>query len=315
MKDSFGRTIEYMRISVTDRCNLRCRYCMPDGIELVPMDRILSYEDIVKVVRVAASLGITRFKITGGEPLVRKGITKLIGMMKNTENVEQVSLTTNGVLLPEYIDELYSLNIDGINISLDTLDSDTYGKITGVYALEKVLDGIDKSLEYGIKTKINSVVLKDMPIDNYVALSELAKDRKLDVRFIEMMPIGAGREYESVDCRKIIEALFTKYPDMENDYQIHGNGPARYYKPTGFTGSIGIINAVHDRFCDSCNRIRLTSTGELKPCLCYGDTINLKDIKTDLTEAIKKAVMSKPCGHDFAAGDISERRNMSQIGG
>lgn len=336
MIDTFGRKIEYMRISVTDRCNLRCRYCMPKGIELLPMDRILSYEDIVLIAEASVSLGITRFKITGGEPLVRKGVTGLVRMLKEIKGLELVTLTSNGILLNDHIDELKDAGIDGINISLDTLDYDTFGKITGSHDLEKVLTGIDKSIEYGIKTKINSVILSDLPIDNYLQLAELARDKKLDVRFIEMMPIGAGTDYESVDCNRIIQALKDKY-SISEDKEIHGNGPAKYYRIEGFMGSIGIINSVHDKFCTNCNRIRLTSMGELKPCLCYGDTIplmpllrsyesesnkddNRESIREDIKEKIKgkiqEAVMSKPCGHDFAVREnVSESKSMSQIGG
>lgn len=338
MTDNFGRKIEYMRISVTDRCNLRCRYCMPEGIDLLPMDTILSYEEIVLIVRCAVSLGITKFKITGGEPLVRKGVTDLIKMLKAIEGVEQVSLTTNGVLLSKYIDELIGAGIDAINISLDTIDQVSYYKITGSDRLMDVLRGIDKALNSGIKVKINSVVLEDLPIDNYIALAALAKDKKIDVRFIEMMPIGAGKEYESIDCNNILEAVFERfvpkqkiqdkkirdYINTTEDESVHGNGPARYYNIPGFSGSIGVINSIHDKFCYNCNRIRLTSTGELKPCLYYGNTINLRNILREnddnnknkkIMTAIEEAILNKPCGHDFAEGEAMEIRKMSQIGG
>ena len=328
---------------------------MPEGIDLLPMDTILSYEEIALIVRCAVSLGITKFKITGGEPLVRKGVTDLIKMLKAIEGVEQVSLTTNGVLLSKYIDELIGAGIDAINISLDTIDQVSYYKITGSDRLMDVLRGIDKALNSGIKVKINSVVLEDLPIDNYIALAALAKDKKIDVRFIEMMPIGAGREFESIDCNKILEAVFERfvpkqkiqdkkirdYINTTKDESVHGNGPARYYNIPGFSGSIGVINSIHDKFCYNCNRIRLTSTGELKPCLYYGDTVNLRNILRENSDnkniinlsrdadlyrninnmnekimtAIEETILNKPCGHDFAEGEAMEIRKMSQIGG
>lgn len=335
MIDGYGRKIEYMRISVTDRCNLRCRYCMPEGIELLPMDKILTYEDIALVVEAAVSLGITRFKITGGEPLIRRGVCDLVRMIKNVSGVEQVTLTTNGVLLADYIDELSDAGIDGINISLDTLDRNLYRKITGTDALDKVLAGLDMAISHGIRIKINAVILNEISTDNYMELAELAKDRPVDVRFIELMPIGAGMEYESIDCHGIIQALTDKYGELSTDNTRHGNGPARYYKITGFTGGIGVINSVHDRFCDFCNRIRLTSTGELKPCLCYGDTFSLvpalrkiprgmgaeasssyESGVNEMATIIRDAIENKPCGHDFAVrSNVSEKRRMSQIGG
>lgn len=320
MLDSYGREISYMRISVTDRCNLRCRYCMPEGINLIPMEKILTYEEIVMIAEAAVMLGITRFKITGGEPLIRKGVTNLIGMLKSIDGLKEVTLTTNGLLLPQYARELKDAGIDGINVSLDSLNPDTYVKITGSASLDKVIDGIDMCLEYGIKTKINSVVLKDIPTGNYIDLAKLAIDKNVDVRFVEIMPIGSGLGFESLSCNEIIQELRKLYPTMTEDCSYHGNGPAKYYKVPGFKGDIGIINSVHNKFCDSCNRIRLTSTGELKPCLCYGDTFSLMPALRgglgELTDIIKKAVLNKPCGHDFAVREnISESRSMSQIGG
>lgn len=293
---------------------------MPEGINLIPMENILTYEEIVMIAEAAVMLGITRFKITGGEPLIRKGVTNLIGMLKSIDGLKEVTLTTNGLLLPQYARELKDAGIDGINVSLDSLNPDTYVKITGSEGLDKVIDGIDMCLEYGIKTKINSVVLKDVPTGNYIDLAKLAIDKNVDVRFIEIMPLGSGADYESLSCNGIIQQLRNQYPGMTEDYSRHGNGPAKYYKVPGFKGDIGIINSVHNKFCDSCNRIRLTSTGELKPCLCYGDTVSLMPALRagdgNLTDTIKTAVLGKPCGHDFAIREnISESRSMSQIGG
>lgn len=323
MKDGFGRKIEYMRISVTDRCNLRCRYCMPENIELLPMDEILSYEEITRIVKCAVSLGITKFKITGGEPLIRRGVTKLIEMIKHTDGVESVTLTTNGILLSEYIGELKSAGIDGINISLDTLQRERYEKITGTDKIDAVLDGLYKALESGINTKINAVVLSDFTKDNYLELLELARNKKVDVRLIEIMPIGAGYGFKGVDCNTILKDFFEKYPGAIRDDRIHGNGPAEYYSIPGFLGSVGVINSIHDRFCMSCNRIRLTSTGEIKPCLYYNNTFQARDVLRSekcnddlIKEILEEAIKSKPCGHEFYKENSNfEKRKMSQIGG
>lgn len=193
MKDQYGRIIDYMRISITDRCNLRCRYCMPEGVELVPMKNILSYEEIEMVCQAAAKAGIRKFKITGGEPLVRLGCTELIGKIKKIPGVEQVTMTTNGVLLSKYLPELLENGLDAVNISLDTLDRERYQVITGQDELFRVLESVDQAVDAGIPVKINSVLQKGMNEDEFLALARLTLEKKLDVRFIEMMPIGLGK--------------------------------------------------------------------------------------------------------------------------
>ena len=196
MKDLYGRTIDYMRISITDRCNLRCRYCMPDGIEWIPMDEILTYEQIETVCRVAVSLGINKFKITGGEPLVRKGCPELIGSIKQIPGVEQVTITTNGILLKEQLDRLILAGVDGVNVSLDTLDAEKFKQITGFDLLDRVEASIQSAVAKGLRVKINTVLQSGVNEDEWKGLMDLAKDQRLDVRFIEMMPIGYGKRAE-----------------------------------------------------------------------------------------------------------------------
>ncbi len=325
MIDSFGREINYMRISVTDRCNLRCRYCMPFGIKKIPMDHILSYEQILETVEACVSLGIDRFKITGGEPLVRKGITDLIRTIKHTRGVKSVTLTTNGVLLEDALDELSDAGIDGVNISLDTLDRNKYAAITGFDLIDKVLKGIDASVNSGFNTKVNSVLQQGVNDEEWHSLLLLAKDRPLDVRFIELMPIGDADSSESVSNNELRERIFKQYPGAHSDRKIHGNGPAEYIHIPGFAGSIGFISAMHGKFCSSCNRIRLTSTGMIKTCLCYSDSTDItpafnEGVREKRIEAlkaiIKRAVAGKQQEHHFERSEfITESKKMVEIGG
>jgi len=320
MMDLYGREIEYMRISVTDRCNLRCRYCMPNGVDCVPMSEILTFEEITEVCSVAAELGIKKIRLTGGEPLVRRGCEELIKMIKHIDGIEHVSITTNGILLNEKLDKLIDAGLDGANISLDTLDSEKYKNITGFYGLEEVISAIENSYNKGLKVKINTVILEEN-IDEYKNIIMFAKDKNIAVRFIEMMPIGEGIKFASVDGNYILEMLSKSYPNIKRSGINLGAGPAVYYDIQGFTGKIGIINAVHNKFCDSCNRVRLTSKGFLKTCLCYDAGTDLKVIlrygnKNDLKKEIEKAIQNKPKEHCFdKAACITEKNNMSAIGG
>ena len=323
MKDQYGREIDYMRVSITDRCNLRCRYCMPEGIEWLPMEQILTLEEITEACRQAAALGIRKIKVTGGEPLVRKGCVDLIGMLHALPGIEQVTLTTNGVLLSDCADALCLQGIHAVNVSLDTLDPAKYKAITGFDALSKVLEGIQVMTAKGIPVKLNAVLQRGVNDMECIALAELAKAYPLDVRFIELMPIGHGREQEPVSNPEVLERLKRHYGSehVTPDPKIHGNGPARYVRIDGFKGSIGFISAIHGKFCQSCNRIRLTATGELKPCLCYSDTISIKNaLRTgspeDVKELIRRAIEQKPAAHCFEhIQTITETKEMSKIGG
>ena len=320
MIDPLGRKIEYMRVSVTDRCNLRCVYCMPEGIKNIPMPQILTFEEIRDICSVAAGLGIRYIRLTGGEPLVRLGVEKLVWMIKNIPGIERVTLTTNGVLLKDKLPEMIEAGLDGVNISLDTPDREKYKKITGSDALTKVLEGIDAAVKSGIRTKLNAVILRENR-DDLLDLAEMAKNMPLDVRFIEMMPIGEGGKYESLSGETILETLREKYRDIRPVSGDFGNGPAVYYSIDGFKGNIGFINAVHGAFCDSCNRVRLTSTGFLKTCLCYDEGADLKNPLRQgdmalVRSLMEEAIAHKPAAHCFYSREgITEARDMSEIGG
>lgn len=349
MKDSLGRTIDYMRISITDRCNLRCRYCMPDGVEPVPRWDILSMEEIEAVAISAAALGIRYIKVTGGEPLVRRDCCSLIGRLKAVPGIEKVTITTNGVLLDRYLDELMDAGIDGINISLDTLDRELYRDITGTDALGRVLDVLGKASKGTAPVKINAVSLdfgrkaKAGEPGGWKQLADLAEEFPVDVRFIEMMPIGCGKNFMAMNHQELLEEMRRAYPHMEQDHRVHGFGPAVYYKIPGFKGSIGLISAIHGKFCGDCNRVRLTSQGYLKACLCYEDGADLRQIlrggqerplqeghyrwpygadpgdellQEKLREAMSQVIYCKPGAHCFEnPGRITEARNMISIGG
>lgn len=321
MKDLFDRDIEYMRISITDRCNLRCRYCMPaEGIEKVSMSRILTYEEIIRICRQAVSLGITRFKVTGGEPLVRRGCPDLIRAMKEIPGLQQVTLTTNGQLLEEALDELKAAGVDGINVSLDSLREERYGEITRGGKLQPVLSAIAKAKASGIPVKVNCLLQKDLNEDEYLAFAKMAFDQGILVRFIEIMPVGFGNAEEGMSNEEVLLLLRKEWPEMEPDERVHGNGPAVYMRIPGKGGAVGFISAMHEKFCDRCNRIRLTSQGRVQPCLCYEDAVDLRPAlesrsEKELRQALASAVMAKPAGHCFEDRESPEGKSMVEIGG
>ena len=338
MRDGFGRNIDYMRISITDRCNLRCRYCMPDGIRQVPMDQILTYEQIAEIAAAAAELGIDRIKVTGGEPLARLGCPDLIAMLKQIPRIRQVTMTTNGVLLEQYLPDLRSAGLDSVNISLDTLQKEKFREITGRDQLPAVLRGLEAALQeeeksrgggqHPFRVKINCVLQKGMNDTEWPELAGLARDYFLDVRFIEMMPIGHGKACPGISNAELIRNLQERWPDLQPDPAVHGNGPAIYARIPGWKGSIGFISAIHGKFCGSCNRIRVTSRGMLKPCLCYGETADLMRIFREhpeepkekrrelLKNTLAEAVREKPAAHCFENRDlITEQKDMVSIGG
>lgn len=320
MIDSFGRKIEYMRVSVTDRCNLRCMYCMPQGIKNIPMPEILTFEEIRDICSVSAELGIKYIRLTGGEPLVRLGVEKLVKMIRDIEGIERLTLTTNGVLLREKLPELISAGIDGINISLDTTDRERFKRITGFDRLPEVLESIYAAVDSGVNVKINTVILEENSKD-FMELARLAQSLPVDVRFIEMMPIGEGGNYDSLSGEAILDRLRNEYENVHPVSGVMGNGPAVYYGVEGFKGNIGFINAVHGQFCQNCNRVRLTSTGFLKTCLCYDQGADLREAlrkegKEKVRELMEEAVKNKPAAHCFSdRSSITEERDMSEIGG
>ena len=324
MIDAHGRRIDYMRISLTDRCNLRCRYCTPEEIVSIGHEEILRFEEILEICRHAVTLGITKFKITGGEPLVRRGCISFLRTLKSIPGVEQVTITTNGVLLKDCLPELEEIGIDGINISLDTLDEKTYEHVTRRNEFSRVWDGILAAQASKIRTKINCVLLKGVNDHEFFDLIELAKDYHLNVRFIEIMPIGYGKGLEGYNKEELLKLLSEKYPTYEVETKVLGNGPASYITLPGFKGSIGFIDAIHGKFCDKCNRIRLTSDGILKLCLYYENGIDLKKLlrnnasEEEILEAMKKTIYKKPTEHQFhlmAKEGSEELKKMSQIGG
>lgn len=321
MKDQFGRKIDYMRISITDRCNLRCRYCMPDGVAWMPMEEILTYEEIVGICRQAVNMGIGKFKLTGGEPLVRKGCPDLVSQLKKIPGVEQVTMTTNGVLLKDHLESLMEAGLDAVNISLDTLKPKRFQEITGFNKLDQVRFSIQKAVERGLPVKVNVVLQSGVNDDEWIPLMNLAKDTKLDVRFIEMMPIGHGNPAQMISNSKLLDEIRGTFLHVEADKRYHGNGPAVYYRIPGYQGAVGFISAMHGKFCGGCNRIRMTSTGELKPCLCYHDSVSVRSAvrKGDMEEVrrvLGKAVAMKPQMHCFEEADaVTERREMVKIGG
>ena len=312
-----------MRISVTDRCNLRCRYCMPDGIERIPMSDLLTYEEIAFVCRQAADLGIGSFRITGGEPLVRKGCVRLVSMLKETPGVRRVTMTTNGVLLGEHLNGLLDAGLDAVNISLDTLDRGQYKAITGMDELDRVLASIRRAAGK-LPVRINCVICREINDDAPGKLATLARDLPVDVRFIELMPIGAAKGLETVPNASVLARIEEQYGKTTESPGGDGDGPAVYRRADGFTGRIGFISAMHGKFCAACNRLRLTSVGELKPCLCYADTVPLREILRDgaadkeerIREKIREAVRLKPQAHCFERREnVTEEKEMVRIGG
>ena len=319
MIDRFGREINYMRLSITDRCNLRCRYCMPDGTALCRRGELLTYEELLRVAEAAVGLGITRFKVTGGEPLVRRGCVEFLRQMKMLPGVEQVTLTTNGLRLEPLLPQLAAMGLDGVNVSADAADPAVYASITGSDSLGTVLRAVEASADSGIRTKLNCVLLEGCE-EQILPLARFAAGVAADVRFIEVMPIGAGVASGGVSSETALEILRSEWPDLCLTGEKRGNGPARYYASARFSGRIGMIDAVSHSFCRTCNRVRLTSTGWLKPCLCYGEGVDLRAVLRRspemLSGAMRRAVWDKPRAHCFQeAAGVTERNMMSGIGG
>ena len=327
MKDRFGRTIDYVRLSVTDRCTLRCLYCMPEcGVEQLSHTQIMRFEEMLRLCRILSELGVIKFKVSGGEPLVRKGVSDFICDLKQLPGVEQVTLTTNGELLRQELPKLKQAGIDGINVSLDTLNEYTYRKLTRQGNIDNVLEGLQAALAAGIRPlKINTVLLRGINDNELENLAAMARDMELSVRFIELMPIGLGTAYQAVSGQEVLARLTEAFGEPEAFDKPLGNGPACYYSFPGFKGKIGLINAVSHAFCSSCNRVRLTSDGWLKLCLQYdigADLLTpLREGADDaeLQQLILAAVAQKPEKHLFDADgqqvDNREIKNMNSIGG
>lgn len=322
--DSFGRTHNYLRISVTDRCNLRCIYCMPsNGIKLRKHSEIMTFEEISKIVKIFSELGINKLRITGGEPLVRKNLPELISNLRNISGIEKIGLTTNGTLLKENILSLKNSGLDNINISLDTLDEKKFQSITLRSNFYDVIDSIEKILDEDLfKIKLNVVVMKDINDSEILNFVEFVRDKIISVRFIEFMPFryNGWSELKFVPFSVIKSKIEEKYNLIRIYDQLEST--AKNYSITGFKGTIGFITSVSEHFCSSCSRLRLTSEGKLKTCLFYPAETNLRDLlrsgvsEQRIKEIIQATVNEKRFSHpDIANLENFESNSMIEIGG
>ena len=325
LSDSFQRPINYLRISVTDRCNLRCIYCMPaEGVELMSHEDILTYEEIHTVARAAAELGINKVRLTGGEPLVRSGLSELIRMLAQIDGIDDISLTTNGTLLSRYAAELKRAGLQRVNVSLDTLKPDKFSLITrSNIALDDVLAGIEAARSVGLDpVKLNMVVVSGVNDDEILDFTTKTIDEGWHVRFIEFMPLGGVGSSNSrfapvSEMRKRLEQVGELQPCLPDV----GNGPARYFRFPNARGTVGFITPVSEHFCFHCNRLRLTADGRLRLCLLAEDEIDLRQSLrsgaslAEMKQLIEAAVADKPLRHRLAEGLTSEDRPMTQVGG
>ncbi|MDO8848235.1 MAG: GTP 3',8-cyclase MoaA [Coriobacteriia bacterium] len=337
--DAFGRRIDYLRISVTDRCNLRCVYCMPpDGVEWKGHEEVLSFEEIERFAAVAASEGISKIRLTGGEPLVRRGIVDHVRRLRETTGIEAIALTTNATLLRRYAADLAEAGLKRINISLDTLDPEVYKRVTRGGNLADVLDGLGAAFEVGMDpVKLNVVVVRSLD-QNLVGFAGMTFDRPLHVRFIEYMPVGDVGEHsctsaeadgwsegDHVSTDEILERIAAdgaaaglgELTAVARDDAPGGWGPARYYQFPGALGTIGVISPLSHHFCGECNRLRLTADGKLRTCLFSDEEIDVRGVlragtDADVRDIIQQALAAKPEGHHMQLGTV---RRMSQIGG
>lgn len=316
MIDRYNRKINYLRVSVTKRCNLNCSYC---GAQKEKGEDELSASEIEKIVRAFAKHGITKVRLTGGEPLVRNDICEIAERISRIEGIKKLALTTNGVRLKELALPLKNAGIKAINISLDTTDREQYRKITGYDMLHKVFEGIDECERVGLSPiRLNAVLIRGQNENEAESLINIARDRKIDVRFIELMPFSSEGENESSVVKG--EEILEKFPflkpveDKGTDFE---KSVARYYEGENFKGRVGLITPVSEKFCSECNRIRLLSDGKVKPCLGNEEVFDLKDFlhsEEALSKAIKKAIMSKPMEHKFSCG-YGTSHGMNTIGG
>ena len=317
MIDRLGRDITYLRISVTDKCNLRCRYCMPEeGVCKKNHEDMLTEDEIIQAVEAAAALGIRKIRITGGEPLVKKNIVSICRRTAAVEGINEVCLTTNGILLPQLAKDLKSAGVKRINLSLDTLDPEKYTHITRIGKLENFQAGLEAAFEAGFeKIKVNAVLIGGFNEDEIIPLANLTKEYPLDMRFIELMPILNSDEFGEtayVPYSRVLEKLPEAVP-VEPD-----GGVAKLYRLPNAKGNIGLISPINAHFCGECNRLRLTQDGKLKPCLHAADEYSIKGLDFDGMKAVmQQAIWNKPAWHgDLDAINRSKAgRNMNEIGG
>ncbi|MBU5425184.1 GTP 3',8-cyclase MoaA [Tissierella pigra] len=318
MKDSFGREINYLRISLTDRCNLRCKYCMPeDGISKFSHDEILTLEELYEIIEIFVELGINKIRFTGGEPLVRKGIVELISKVSKLYGVKDIAMTTNGILLKEYAKDLKDAGLNRVNISLDTLDEDKYRTITRGGNLHRILEGIEEAKKVGLTPiKINTVLIGGFNDDEIESLVGLTERENIDLRFIELMPIGEAASWAKenfISNNRVLEKVGSLLPVPREDI----SSPAVYYKLPNGKGKVGIINPISCKFCENCNRVRLTSQGRLKLCLHSDIEIDIREALNsgqDIKKLIIESIGKKEESHHLEDGEYI-KRNMNQIGG
>ncbi len=325
MFDRYQRDIHYLRLSVTDLCNLRCRYCMPDGVEKLEREAVLSHEEFLRLAALFARCGIDTVRVTGGEPLVRKNVAQLVAGLKATPGIRRVTLTTNAVLLAEQLPALLDAGLDSVNISLDTLRPEVFRQITARDDFAAVQAGLQAALESGLPVKLNCVPQAGVNESELETLAALAQDHALQVRFIEMMPIGYGAAMPCISGPALRERFARRWPELAplSPAQEHalGDGPAVYYTVPGWQGSIGFIAAVHGKFCASCNRVRLTSQGFLRPCLASETGCDLRALlrsgadDAQLLDAIRETIWAKPREHHFNDSSMPATRGMYRIGG
>ena len=325
MFDAYHRNIHYLRLSVTDLCNLRCRYCMPDGVEKLEREAVLSHEEFLRLAALFAQCGIDTVRVTGGEPLVRKNVAQLVAGLKETPGIRRVTMTTNAVLLADQLPALLDAGLDSVNISLDTLRPEVFRQITARDDFAAVEAGLHAALESGLPVKLNCVPQAGVNEAELEDLAALAKDHPLQVRFIEMMPIGYGAAMPCISGPELRQRFARRWADLaplpaEQGCAL-GDGPAVYYTVPGWQGSIGFIAAVHGKFCASCNRVRLTSQGFLRPCLASETGCDLRALlrsgaaDQELLTAIRETIWSKPREHHFEDRSMPATRGMYRIGG
>jgi cyclic pyranopterin phosphate synthase len=332
--DSTHRPINYLRISVTDRCNFRCIYCQPEnGITLLKHDDILRYEEIVLIARAASQLGINKIRLTGGEPLVRADLSELVKKLADIPGIDDISLTTNGMLLKEYARDLKKAGLKRVNVSLDTLKSERFEAITRLGKLDKVLQGIEAAKHAGLlPVKINTVVIRDINDDEIMDFARMTMKKDWHIRFIELMPfvtdnppeehnIGILKQSQQFVPVQEIKEKISSLGGMSPSLDMKGNGPAKYYRLRGAKGTIGFISPVSEHFCFQCNRIRLTADGKLRPCLLSDIEVDIRPFirgnidRAQVKQKIVEAIKSKPRRHKLDEGSIATNRFMSQVGG
>ena len=323
--DPLGRTIDYLRLSITDRCNLRCRYCMPPGdVEWVQHDQVLRFEETLRLCRVLAGMGIGAVRVTGGEPLMHQGVVDFIRELKRIEGVRWVSMTSNGVLLGAYLSALVAAGLDAVNISLNTLNDEIFQWLTMSGSLVNVISAIDQASEQGLSVKVNCVPMRGINEDDIATLAALAKNKVVEVRFIELMPLGVAAAMQPIPADEVISLIERAHGPMQPSTAKLGNGPAVYYTLPGFAGHVGLISAVSRRFCHSCNRLRLTAPGMLKPCLASDLGLDLAGMvrggagDDEIADAIRELVAVKPEGHGFGLAEKKHEHDntaMYRIGG